>query len=52
MIDVSKIFMKMNSVYKQASIERNSIKKRAAAINKPMIDDPLMNGPHVETLFV
>ena len=51
MIDVSKIFMKMNSVYKQASIERQSIKKRASN-NKPMIENSLMRGAHIERLFI
>lgn len=30
LIDISKVFMRMNSVYKQASIERSQIKKKAA----------------------
>lgn len=29
LIDASKVYMRMNSVYKQASIERQSLKKKA-----------------------
>jgi len=28
--DISRLFMKVNSVYKQASIERSSIRKKSA----------------------
>ena len=31
LLDASKVFMRMNGVYKQASIERQSIKKKTPA---------------------
>ncbi len=44
LFEISKIFMKVNSVYKQASIERQSIRKKAAGSRRTdsqiLIDNP------------
>lgn len=52
LIDVSKVFMRINSIYKQASIERQSLKKRTIRDNKPILDSKLMQGPQIERLFL
>ena len=58
LIDASRVFMRMNSVYKQASIERHQIKKKATKENtakqqeQQMLDNPLMKGRNIEVLFL
>ena len=42
----------MNSVYKQASIERQSIKKKASKDSKQLSDNPLMKGNSTDMLLV
>ena len=37
LIDASKVYMRMNSVYKQASIERQSLKKKSPQGANPML---------------
>jgi hypothetical protein len=38
LIDASKVYMRMNSVYKQASIERQSLKKKSPQGANPMLN--------------
>jgi len=53
LIDVSKLFMRINSVYKQASIERQQIKKKAStATNRLILDSMLMNGHSTELMLL
>ena len=64
LLDISKVMMRMNGVYKQASIERQSIKKKTpAALQKQgviqeaqategMLDNPLMLGTNLEVVFI
>jgi len=67
LIDASKVFMRMNSVYKQASIERHQIKKKNVVAKEAsggsgsqakeggivsMLDNNLMKGKNLEILFM
>jgi hypothetical protein len=45
--------MKINSIYKQASIERQSTKKRdIKEINLTDFDNPMIKGPAMENLLI
>ena len=44
--------MRINSVYKQASIERASIKKKASHMVTTRIDAPLLSGHNTELVLL
>lgn len=63
LIDASRIFMRMNSVYKQASIERHQVKKKPKAadgmsqlpsqvLQYQLLENSLMQGKSLEVLFL
>ncbi len=62
LIDASKVYMRMNSVYKQASIERQSLKKKTPQSANPMLtpqdyqynmlENNLLKGLSTEIVFL
>jgi hypothetical protein len=64
LIDASRVFMRMNSVYKQASIERQQIKKKnnresgqidsakESSKSGKMLENNLLLGKNLEILFL